>query len=204
MVLLLILNLGLRVGEAIALEWDDFNLDKEVVYINKTLQSNIKEFDNGINIENGKTYSKIKQSAKTDSGIRILKLNESALYYISELKKYDLRHKIKSPYLCSTHNGTLNNPRNLQRSLDRIMKRTTITKAFCNTVRNAGHTPMVYASKSWLGTHLDVSQLSGYKIWVAHYAEKCGYSGTYHIWQNTDKGKVDGIPGYVDMNISSI
>lgn len=128
LVLLLILNLGLRVGEAIALEWDDFNLDKEVVYINKTLQSNIKEFDNGISIENGKTYSKIKQSAKTDSGIRILKLNESALYYISELKKYDLRHKIKSPYLCSTHSGTLNNPRNLQRSLDRIMKRTTITK----------------------------------------------------------------------------
>lgn len=83
-------------------------------------------------------------------------------------------------------------------------ERTTITKAFCNTVKNAGYTPMVYASKSWFSTHLDVSQLSGYRIWVAHYAEKCGYTGNYHIWQNTDKGKVDGVPGYVDMNISSI
>ena len=26
----------------------------------------------------------------------------------------------------------------------------------------------------------------------------------YTGWKNTDKGKVDGIPGYVDMNISSI
>lgn len=82
--------------------------------------------------------------------------------------------------------------------------RTSITKAFCNTVKSAGYTPMVYASKSWFSSHLDVSQLSGYRIWVAHYADKCGYTGTYHIWQNTDKGKVDGIPKPVDMNISSI
>lgn len=83
-------------------------------------------------------------------------------------------------------------------------ERTTITKAFCNTVKSAGYTPMVYASKSWFGSKLDTSQLSGFRIWVAHYADKCGYTGTYHIWQNTSKGKVDGVPGYVDMNISSI
>lgn len=82
--------------------------------------------------------------------------------------------------------------------------RTSITKAFCNTVKSAGYTPMVYASKSWFGAHLDASKLSGYRIWVAHYAEKCGYTGKYDIWQNTDKGKVDGYSGYLDMNISSI
>ena len=89
---------------------------------------------------------------------------------------------------------------------DKLSKseRTAVTKAFCDTVKSAGYTPMVYASKSWFSDHLNVSQLSGYRIWVAHYAEKCGYKGTYHIWQNTDKGKVDGVPGYVDMNISSI
>ena len=43
-VLLIILNLGLRVGEAIALEWDDVNLEENIVYINKTVQSNIKNF----------------------------------------------------------------------------------------------------------------------------------------------------------------
>ena len=82
--------------------------------------------------------------------------------------------------------------------------RTAVTKAFCDTVKSAGYTPMVYASKSWFSDHLNVSALSSYRIWVAHYSDKCGYTGTYHIWQNTDKGKVDGVPGYVDMNISSI
>ena len=83
-------------------------------------------------------------------------------------------------------------------------ERTRITVAFCNTVANSGYKPMVYASKSWFASHLDVSQFGSYRIWVAHYAEKCGYGGRYDIWQNTSKGSVDGVPGHVDMNISSI
>lgn len=84
-------------------------------------------------------------------------------------------------------------------------ERTKITIAFCNTVANSGYTPMVYASKSWFGEHLSVSSFPGsYRIWVAHYAAKCGYSGRYDIWQNTSKGSVDGVKGNVDMNISSI
>lgn len=83
--------------------------------------------------------------------------------------------------------------------------RTRITIAFCNTVANSGHTPMVYASKSWFSDHLSVSQFPGsYRIWVAHYASKCGYTGRYDMWQNTSKGKVDGVSGNVDMNVSSI
>ena len=56
--------------------------------------------------------------------------------------------------------------------------RTDITIAFCNTVANAGYKPMVYASKSWFSDHLDVSRFpSSYRIWVAHYAKTCGYTG---------------------------
>ena len=33
--------------------------------------------------------------AKTEAGVRILKLNDSALYYLSELKQYDLRNNIE-------------------------------------------------------------------------------------------------------------
>ena len=83
--------------------------------------------------------------------------------------------------------------------------RTKITIAFCNTVANSGHTPMVYASKNWFSEHLSPSQFPGsYRIWVAQYASKCTYSGRYDIWQNTSKGQVDGISGNVDMNVSSI
>lgn len=80
--------------------------------------------------------------------------------------------------------------------------RTAITKAFCNTIANSGYTPMVYASKSWFSTHLNVSALGSYRIWVAHYAAACGYTGRYDIWQYTSKGSVAGVSGNVDMNIS--
>lgn len=137
-VLLLILNLGLRVGEAVALKWSDFDIQNRLVYINKTLQSNIQDFSNkNDETKKRKNYSRIKTSTKTNSGIRMLKLNDSAMFYISELREYDKRNGIKSPYLCSTHNGTMTTPRNLQRSLDRIVKHTSITeKVSLHTLRH--------------------------------------------------------------------
>ncbi len=122
---------------------------------------------------------------------------EEASMAVSLAKKYGINMPIAidSEYA----NGGLGRADGLSKSA-----RTAVTKAFCDTVKSAGYTPMVYASKSWFSDHLNVSQLSSYRIWVAHYSDKCGYKGTYHIWQNTDKGKVDGVSGYVDMNISSI
>lgn len=127
-VLLLMLNLGLRVGEAIALKWSDFDMENRIVHINKTVQSNLRDFSDMESKSQRKTYSRVKNSTKTHSGVRILKLNDSAVYYITELKAYDTRNGIKTPYLCSTHAGTVTTPRNLQRSLDRIVKCTSITE----------------------------------------------------------------------------
>lgn len=125
-ILLLIINLGLRVGEALALTWNDIDLDNDLIYINKTVQSNIMNF----NLEHGDnvTYNRIKQSTKTNSGIRVLSLNENVKWYLVELQNYDKRHGIKSDYISCTNIGTLNTSRNLQRSLDRIIKRTKINK----------------------------------------------------------------------------
>lgn len=127
-VLLLMLNLGLRVGEAVALKWSDFDMENRIVHINKTVQSNLRDFSDMESKSQRKTYSRVKNSTKTHSGVRILKLNDSAVYYITELKAYDTRNGIKTPYLCSTHAGTVTTPRNLQRSLDRIVKCTSITE----------------------------------------------------------------------------
>jgi len=121
-ILLLILNLGLRVGEALALEWSDIDLTKKLVYIRKTIQSNIMTDKN--NISN--VSSRVKYSTKTSAGVRVIKLNEKVLCYIRELKLYDERNKINSIYVCSTRVGTRNSARNLQRSLDRLVENTTI------------------------------------------------------------------------------
>lgn len=125
-ILLLIVNLGLRVGEALALEWEDIDCDKRIIYINKTVQSNIMNPDllYGDNV----TYNRIKKSTKTSSGVRILQLNNSVIMYIKELQEYDKRNGIHSDYVCCTNVGTRNTSRNLQRSLDRIIKRSGIDK----------------------------------------------------------------------------
>lgn len=125
-ILLLIVNLGLRVGEALALEWKDIDWEKEIIYINKTVQSNIINF-NSMNGDN-RTFNRIKKSTKTSSGVRVLQLNDSVIWYLSELQEYDKRHNIQSKYISCTEVGTLNTPRNLQRSLDRIIRKSEIGK----------------------------------------------------------------------------
>jgi GH25 family lysozyme M1 (1,4-beta-N-acetylmuramidase) len=82
-------------------------------------------------------------------------------------------------------------------------ERTTIIKAFCNTIKSAGYTPGVYANKTWFSSYINTSALSGCKIWLAQYnSSGPTYSGHYDLWQYTSKGHVDGISGNVDMNQS--
>lgn len=84
---------------------------------------------------------------------------------------------------------------------DNISKdtRTKVIKAFCKEIKSLGYAPMIYASTSWLNNKLDMSRLP-YDVWVAQYAPKCDYKGKYAMWQYTDAGKVDGIPGNIDIS----
>ncbi len=86
-------------------------------------------------------------------------------------------------------------------SLD-VETRTKVCAAFCETIENAGYEPGVYASRSWYNANLDVPELDKYRIWLAEYRSTPLYSGYYDMWQYTSKGKIDGIEGNVDLNIS--
>lgn len=81
-------------------------------------------------------------------------------------------------------------------------QRTANIVAFCETVKNAGFTPGVYASASWFYTHLNYSAVSGYNIWVAHYTSNSApsFSGNWYLWQFTSQGQVPGIATNVDVN----
>ncbi len=88
-------------------------------------------------------------------------------------------------------------------------ERTKVAKAFLDTIKNAGYTPMIYASKSFLYDNLDMNVLSEYDVWVAHYNNTTDpvnngtdYTGAYHMWQYTSSGTVSGINGTVDLDIS--
>ena len=71
--------------------------------------------------------------------------------------------------------------------------------AFTEELENAGYTTMLYASENYLNnTWLS---LKDYTIWAAKYSSKMpsiNAGNEYILWQNTDKGRVDGI----DIKIS--
>ena len=47
-----------------------------------------------------------------------------------------------------------------------------------------------------------MSALGNYKIWLAQYAAVPTYKGKYNMWQYSSKGKISGIKGNVDLNLS--
>lgn len=79
-------------------------------------------------------------------------------------------------------------------------KNTDICRAFCEVIKKAGYTPMVYASYSVFKNYLNFTEIKKFaKIWLAQYNTTASYS-TYNYWQYTSDGKVNGIEGRVDMN----
>lgn len=80
--------------------------------------------------------------------------------------------------------------------------RTKVVNAFCQTIQNNGYRAGIYANKTWFTNKLNTSALSGYKIWLAQYNSTVTYKGRYDMWQYSDKGKINGINGNVDMNLS--
>ena len=83
---------------------------------------------------------------------------------------------------------------------------TAIAKAFCEVIREAGYTPMIYSSSSYLKDYFDWPQLSGYKVWAAYHGKsKPKLPTAVDIWQYTEEGSLDGAntdQGYCDLDYS--
>lgn len=80
--------------------------------------------------------------------------------------------------------------------------RTKVINAFCQTIQNGGYRAGIYANKTWFNQKMNLSALSGYKIWLAQYNTHVTYGGRYDMWQYSSTGTVAGISGKVDMNLS--
>ena len=80
--------------------------------------------------------------------------------------------------------------------------RTKIVKRFCEAVKDAGYRPMIYHNLEMAAMMLDVTQLEEYDKWFAYYKSELYYPYAYKLWQYSDKGRVQGISGDVDVNIA--
>ena len=79
--------------------------------------------------------------------------------------------------------------------------RTKCAIAFCEEVKALGYQPGVYASTLWYRNRVDLSQLSKYSIWNAHY-NVASSPIPCQMWQGTCTARIPGYAGEIDVNIS--
>ena len=82
-------------------------------------------------------------------------------------------------------------------------QRTANIRAFVETREGKGYSAGVYANKKWLTSYINADEISDFPIWLAQYkVERPTYEGKYDAWQYSSKGHVEGIEGYVDLDLN--
>lgn len=81
--------------------------------------------------------------------------------------------------------------------------RTKCAIAFCEEVKAQGYKPGVYASTLWYRNRVDLSSLTKYTIWNAHYGVASSPIDCA-LWQGTCTARLPGYKGDLDVNISYI
>ena len=82
--------------------------------------------------------------------------------------------------------------------------KTTIARAFLDTVKAAGYEPMIYGDKQWLIKQIDLSKLTEYDIWLSQLEDIPDYPYQFSMWQYDRQASIDGISGYANLDISFI
>lgn len=120
---------------------------------------------------------------------------EEADFVIKNMANYDVPYPVVFDVeLITNGNGRADN---LTKE-----ERTDITIAFCDAVKAAGYTPMIYGNIICFTQLLDMTRLNDYDKWYAFYDDYMYMPYDVSCWQYTESGTVDGIKGKVDLNIS--
>ena len=73
-----------------------------------------------------------------------------------------------------------------------------VSYTFLDTLKEKGYKTYIYGSRNYL-TYVFIPK---HDVWLAHYyVDETDYQGEFKMWQICDDGNVDGIYGYVDIDI---
>ena len=121
---------------------------------------------------------------------------EEAKYQLNLLSKYTVEYPV---YIDSEYATTLRIGRADRLS---VKARTDVIEAFCEETEAAKYYAAFYSFKNLFDKGIDMPRLRRFDSWIAHYAQIAGYAGVHGMWQKTGKGRIAGIKGDVDLNIS--
>ena len=117
--IILLLYTGLRVGELLALKWENIDLVRKTLRVSGNLKQ-VKDRDES----SDKAYKIIEQTPKTKSGNRIVPLADRAIEALDYLSK----HRKHGKFVAVTKNGNSVPARNIDRAFRQIIKATGIEK----------------------------------------------------------------------------
>lgn len=126
---ILMLNTGIRLGEAIGLKKTDWNKGESTLHIQRNIQS-ISKRDNSGNRVQGKQL--VTNTTETYSGDRIIPLNKAATEAIQRLCE---QHPDAECIICSSK-GDMIPPERLERTFYRILKNVGISQAGLHSLRH--------------------------------------------------------------------
>lgn len=126
---ILILNTGIRLGEAIGLKKADWDKNESTLHIQRNIQS-VSKRDNGGNRVQGKQL--VTNTTKTYSGDRVIPLNNAATEAIERLCE---QHPNSECIICSSK-GEMIPPERLERTFYRILKNVGISQAGLHSLRH--------------------------------------------------------------------
>lgn len=122
---------------------------------------------------------------------------EEAYYVLDKIKDTD----ISGPVVIDVEKVGGEDARGNKLSID---ERTGYVITFLETIKNAGYETCIYGNLKTFLLMLDLERIEDYSKWFAGYTNTPYFPYAMDMWQYTDKGKIDGISGDVDLNIRFI
>ncbi|MFS7256285.1 site-specific integrase [Carnobacterium divergens] len=171
---------GIRVSEGLALNWNDVDLKKKKLRVHHTLD--MKNQDDFIR----KPYT------KTESGMRVISLDEDTVLILKEWKKVQSSHSIEQFILSYTDLPLYRST--VQRIIERYAKSAKVPAIQGKGLR---HSHVSYLINEFNADILVVSQRLGHsspEITLKHYA---------HLWSRNDESIAEQMTGNIEFTFAT-
>lgn len=133
--MILMLNTGVRVGEALAWTWKDYDEEKGLIHVNGTM-ARVRNRDGG-----SRKWKQQLQSTKTKNGRRSIPVNAAARNALAELRQR--RYFGEDSPILAQADGTFNTVDNYTRTFEAIIKRAGIEHCGIHTLRHTFATQLI-------------------------------------------------------------
>lgn len=157
--------------------------------------------------ELSESYIKGAEAAGIDVGVYFYsqavseaEAREEAVFVCELIKEYEIKYPVVFDWELPPDESA----RTIGTTTDTLNKS---AAAFCKEVTDRGYKAMLYSNIKMALTKYDMQTLSAYDFWYVEYKDghnPPSYPYELQMWQYASDGRVDGIDGSVDMNISFV